>query len=50
MMGLGSKAIVKVKSDVEGRMVPAELEKEILKCLANNEVPMIVTSTLGTTV
>lgn len=48
--GLGSDAIVKVKCDEEGRMIPEELEKAYQQCLADGHKVIMVNATVGTTV
>jgi len=48
--GFGTNNLIKVKCDETGRMDPVVLEEEIKKCLENNEVPLMVNATLGTTV
>ncbi|RUT79405.1 pyridoxal phosphate-dependent decarboxylase family protein [Ancylomarina longa] len=49
VLGIGSKNVVKVKSDVTGKMIPAELEKNILETIARNEKPFFVAATCATT-
>jgi glutamate/tyrosine decarboxylase-like PLP-dependent enzyme len=49
LLGIGSKNVVKVKSDENGRMIPSELEKEIRDSLARNEIPFFVAATCATT-
>ena len=42
--------LIKVPSDCTGRMIPYELENEILKALADKKIPFFVNATSGTTV
>jgi glutamate/tyrosine decarboxylase-like PLP-dependent enzyme len=49
MLGLGSDAVYKVKTDPEGRMLPSELEHSILKARLKGEVPFFVAATAATT-
>lgn len=48
--GLGSAAARTVPVDAQGRMIPAELERSILKEQANGCTPFFVNATAGTTV
>ncbi len=49
MMGIGAKALIKVKSDSSGRMIPSELENELTKSKARGETPFFVGATCSTT-
>lgn len=49
ILGIGAKNVIKVKSDHLGRMIPAELENEILQCINNNQKPFFVAATCATT-
>ncbi len=49
LLGLGSGALIKVKSDKYGKIIPEELEKEILTSKQRNETPFFVAGTVGTT-
>ncbi len=49
LLGIGSDALIKVKSDKYGKMIPEELEKEILASKQRNEIPFFVAGTAGTT-
>lgn len=49
-LGMGSKSVVKVKSDDRGRMDPKDLERCIVEDKQNGEEPMCVVATSGTTV
>merc|ERR1711892_230432 len=49
-LGMGVENVVKVKTDEGGRMIPAELEKCILKAQAENKAPFFVNATSGSTV
>jgi glutamate/tyrosine decarboxylase-like PLP-dependent enzyme len=50
ILGIGTGNLVKVKADANGRMIPEELEKEILKCVERGDTPFFVAATCGTTV
>lgn len=49
LIGIGSKNLVKIKSDKNGRMIPAELQKALATSIANNEIPFFVGATCATT-
>jgi glutamate/tyrosine decarboxylase-like PLP-dependent enzyme len=49
-LGLGMDNVVKVKTDVRGRMIDAELDKAIVKAKANGKIPFFVNGTSGSTV
>lgn len=49
-MGMGTKAVVKVKTDNNGCMDPVELEKSIIDCISQGSKPFLVCCTAGTTV
>ena len=48
-IGIGSRNLIKVKTDADGRMIPEELEKEVIRCLDNEEKPFFVAATCATT-
>lgn len=48
--GLGTDNCVMVQSDINGRMIPQELEKHILERKARGQIPFFVCATAGTTV
>jgi len=48
-MGMGSRYVIKVKTDELGRMIPGELEKEIEASLQRGELPYFIGATCGTT-
>lgn len=48
--GLGSEAAWSVAVDAQGRMIPAELEKEVKRAKAEGFVPFFVNATAGSTV
>ncbi|KAF4532054.1 hypothetical protein B566_EDAN016126 [Ephemera danica] len=48
--GLGTENCVEVLSDDRGRMIPAELERNILERKARGQIPFFVNATSGTTV
>lgn len=50
MLGLGSEAVFKVKVFDDGRMIPEELEKEIVRAKENGYTPFYINSTAGSTV
>ncbi len=50
IMGLGEDNIVIIKSDSRKKMDLQDLESQIQKCLSENNKPLAVGSTLGTTV
>ncbi len=49
MLGLGVNNLRKVKSDKYGKMIPAELEREIQEATERGEEPFFVAATTGTT-
>lgn len=49
ILGIGAKNVIKVKSDGNGRMIPSELENEILNCINNKQKPFFVAATCATT-
>lgn len=49
VLGIGSENVIKVKADVEGRIIPAELEKALEASLARGERPFFVSATCATT-
>ena len=50
ILGLGLDNVRDVPVDESGRMLPEALDRMILECLGNNEVPFLVACTSGTTV
>ncbi len=50
LLGLGSKNVIKVKTDRNGRMIPAELKKAIEQSEERGEKPFFVAATCATTV
>ena len=50
LMGIGIENLVKVKSDVEGRLIPEALEAAIQQSLSEKKTPFFVGATAGTTV
>lgn len=50
LLGFGSDNVVKVKTDAAGRMIPQELEKEIINVTSEGRIPLIVNATQGSTV
>lgn len=50
LLGIGTNNVIKVKANADGRMIPEELEKEILKSIDRGEKPFFVAATSGTTV
>jgi glutamate/tyrosine decarboxylase-like PLP-dependent enzyme len=49
LLGIGADNIIKVKTDVSGRMNPNELEKEIIHALKQGQTPFFVGATCATT-
>jgi L-2,4-diaminobutyrate decarboxylase len=49
VLGLGRQAVVRVPVDRHRRLEPVALERELLRCLAEGDVPMAVVATAGTT-
>ena len=49
LMGLGSKSVIKVKADADGRMIPEELFKEMSDSISRGETPFFVAVTCATT-
>ncbi len=50
LMGIGIENLVKVKSDIKGRMIPEALETAIQQSLSEEKTPFFVGATAGTTV
>jgi glutamate/tyrosine decarboxylase-like PLP-dependent enzyme len=50
LLGLGTKNIVSVKADANGKMRTDELERAIVQAIAEGKKPFFVNSTAGTTV
>lgn len=49
VLGIGAKNVIKVKSDINGKLIPSELEREIKDSLARGEKPFFVAATCATT-
>jgi glutamate/tyrosine decarboxylase-like PLP-dependent enzyme len=49
LLGIGTSAVYKVKTDQNGRMLAAELQREIYNSLHKGEKPFFVVCTAGTT-
>jgi glutamate/tyrosine decarboxylase-like PLP-dependent enzyme len=49
ILGIGSKNVIKIKSDKNGRLIPEELEKAITKSISRGEKPFFVAATCATT-
>ncbi|MCF6213528.1 MAG: pyridoxal-dependent decarboxylase [Flavobacteriaceae bacterium] len=49
ILGIGSNNVVKIKSDTDGKMIPAMLEKEIVDSINSGETPFFVAATCATT-
>ncbi|NOZ47943.1 MAG: glutamate decarboxylase [Chlorobi bacterium] len=49
LIGIGVNNVIKVKSDVQGKIIPEELEKEIKQSIKRNENPFFMAATTGTT-
>ena len=50
LLGIGIENLVKIKSDVDGRMIPEALEATIQQSLSEEKTPFFVGATAGTTV
>lgn len=50
LLGIGTNQVIAVASDKSGRMIPAELEKAILKGLSEKKQPFFVAATCGSTI
>ncbi len=48
-IGIGRDNLIKIKSDKNGKMIPEELEKEILKAKEEGALPFYVAATAATT-
>jgi glutamate/tyrosine decarboxylase-like PLP-dependent enzyme len=49
VLGIGSKSVIKVKADLNGKIIPEELEKAITDSIARGERPFFVAATCATT-
>jgi len=49
VLGIGAKNVIKVKADKNGRLIPAELEREINDSINRGEKPFFVAATCATT-
>ena len=49
ILGIGSKNVIKVKSDKNGKLIPEELEKEIVASIQRGEKPFFAAATCATT-
>lgn len=49
LLGIGSNAVIKVKADKNGRMIPDALQSSLEESKARGEVPFFVAATCGTT-
>lgn len=49
IIGIGTKSLVKIRTDSDGKMIPEELENEIKRTLVRGETPFFVAATCGTT-
>ncbi|PKP51496.1 MAG: glutamate decarboxylase [Bacteroidetes bacterium HGW-Bacteroidetes-1] len=49
VLGIGAKNVIKVKSDKNGKLIPDELEKEIVASIQRGEKPFFVAATCATT-
>jgi glutamate decarboxylase len=50
LFGFGSDAVRGVPIDIDGRMIPSELQRMIKEAKASDEIPFYVNATAGTTV
>lgn len=49
VLGIGAKSVIKVKADLEGKIIPEELEREIEESIARGETPFFAVATCATT-
>lgn len=49
VLGIGSKNVIKVKSDKNGKLIPSELEREIISAINRGEKPFFAAATCATT-
>jgi glutamate/tyrosine decarboxylase-like PLP-dependent enzyme len=49
LLGIGATNVIKIQSDTKGKMIPAELEKEIQASILRGEKPFFVAATCATT-
>ncbi|MDF1559583.1 MAG: aspartate aminotransferase family protein [Bacteroidales bacterium] len=49
VLGVGSKNVIKVKADKNGKLIPSELEKALSESVARGERPFFVAATCATT-
>ncbi|XP_058547588.1 LOW QUALITY PROTEIN: glutamate decarboxylase 1-like [Neofelis nebulosa] len=50
ILGIGTDNVIEVKCDERGKMIPAELEKNILQANKKGHIPFCVTTSAGSTV
>uniref|UniRef100_A0A4X1TR41 Glutamate decarboxylase 1 n=1 Tax=Sus scrofa TaxID=9823 RepID=A0A4X1TR41_PIG len=50
ILGIGTDNVIEVKCDERGKMIPAELEKNVLQAKRKGQTPFCVTATAGSTV
>lgn len=49
VLGIGAKNVIKIKADANGKLIPGELEKEIVASIERGEKPFFVAATCATT-
>ena len=49
VLGIGSKNVIKVKADSNGKLIPAELDKALQESVSKGEHPFFVAATCATT-
>lgn len=49
VLGIGAKNVIKVKADNNGKLIPSELENEIINAINRGEKPFFVAATCATT-
>jgi len=49
VLGIGAKNVIKVKADKNGKLIPAELQNEIVNAINRGEKPFFVAATCATT-
>lgn len=49
VLGIGAKNVIKIKADKKGRLIPSELENEIVNAINRGEKPFFAAATCATT-
>ncbi|MDP6906611.1 MAG: aminotransferase class V-fold PLP-dependent enzyme [Candidatus Thalassarchaeaceae archaeon] len=50
VLGIGSEGVIKIETDIDGRMKPSALQQAITECRKTSRTPVCVIATSGTTV